>query len=161
MAKRGPKFGHIVTEETREKLRVKNLGKQSPFKGKKHSEEVKKIIRERRAAQVFTKEQNMKRASNWTGDKHWNWQGGVSSENHRVRNSVLYKEWRKSVFLRDNFTCVICFKFSGKLNADHIKSFSEYKELRFDLNNGRTLCVECHKQTPNYGWKAKALLGVG
>lgn len=26
---------------------------------------------------------------------------------------------------------------------------------RFDLNNGRTLCLSCHRKTDNYGHKAK------
>jgi len=36
------------------------------------------------------------------------------------------------------------------LEADHIKAFSEYPELIYDINNGRTLCKECHKKTDNY-----------
>ena len=42
----------------------------------------------------------------------------------------------------------------NKLEADHIKSFSICPEGRLDINNGRTLCEECHKKTDNYGWKA-------
>ena len=45
---------------------------------------------------------------------------------------------------------IITLVYGGKLNADHIKPFSLFPELRFDLNNGRTLCVECHKKTDTY-----------
>jgi 5-methylcytosine-specific restriction endonuclease McrA len=40
-------------------------------------------------------------------------------------------------------------------NADHIKPWCKHPELRYDLNNGRTLCVECYKKTPTYGAKTK------
>lgn len=62
------------------------------------------------------------------------------------------KEWRKKVFDRDNYTCQMCPtpKRGVKLHADHIKPFTFYPELRFDVNNGRTLCIPCHKKTETY-----------
>lgn len=57
-----------------------------------------------------------------------------------------YKDWRKSVFERDDYTCMICGKVGGELNAHHIKPYAKYEELRFDLDNGITLCKECHKK---------------
>ena len=78
------------------------------------------------------------------------WKGGVTPENHKIRNSVPMKNWRKAVFERDDFTCQICEKRGCELNADHIKPFAYFPELRFELSNGRTLCVDCHKATPNY-----------
>lgn len=60
-------------------------------------------------------------------------------------NDYKISDWRKAIFKRDDYTCQICFKKGGKLNADHIKTWSEYPNLRFELSNGRTLCVDCHK----------------
>ena len=60
----------------------------------------------------------------------------------------------KCAFDRDDYTCILCGKRGGELNADHIESFSLRPDLRLDISNGRTLCVECHRSTDNYGVKA-------
>lgn len=74
-----------------------------------------------------------------------NWKGGISDENHLIRNSKEYQQWRVKVFTRDNFTCQLCNKVGGKLNAHHIKRFSKDKANRLNIANGITLCVERHK----------------
>lgn len=89
------------------------------------------------------------------GDKHHNWKGGITPENERVRASLRYKNWRKAVFIRDNFLCQDCL-LPGEIQAHHIKSFAEFPELRFRISNGKTLCVPCHKKTPSYLTKAHA-----
>lgn len=71
------------------------------------------------------------------------WKGGIT----RLYNSRMtpeYKEWRISVFRRDNFTCQMCFSIGKNLQANHIKKWSDYPELRFVVNNGITLCKDCH-----------------
>ena len=78
---------------------------------------------------------------------------GLTSEQKRIRESRDYDIWRKAVFERDDYTCVLCGAHGVVLNADHIKRFAEYPELRFDVGNGRTICVPCHKDTPTYGNK--------
>lgn len=87
-------------------------------------------------------------------ENHYNWKGGITNVNASIRNSTPYKKWRTSVFVRDNYTCVICGKVGGHLNVDHIKPFSLFPELRLDINNGRTLCIDCHKKTDTYCKKA-------
>lgn len=62
------------------------------------------------------------------------------------------REWRIKIFERDNYTCQICFIKGGRLQADHIKPYMEFPELRHEMSNGRTLCVPCHQKTPTYGW---------
>jgi len=72
----------------------------------------------------------------------------------RERESAEMRAWRLAVFERDDWTCQECGVRGGaELNADHIKPFALFPELRFDVDNGRTLCVPCHKQTDTYGIK--------
>lgn len=79
------------------------------------------------------------------------WRGGLTKKYDLIRHSCEYKLWRKAVFERDNYTCVWCNVKGGNLNADHIKPFCDYPELRFAIDNGRTLCRECHKKTDTWG----------
>jgi hypothetical protein len=93
------------------------------------------------------------------GEKSHLWKGGLSSWRIKIYNSTEYKIWRKAVFERDKYTCVWCLEKGGKLNADHIKPFAFFPELRFAIDNGRTLCVDCHKKTDSWGHKANKNYG--
>ena len=80
----------------------------------------------------------------YIAEKHPFWKGGITSENETIRKSSLYQIWRHACYLRDDFTCKDCNQRGGKLHVHHIKPFSTYPELRFNLNNGVTLCKRCH-----------------
>lgn len=60
------------------------------------------------------------------------------------RKTKEYKEWRKAVFERDNYTCQRCGKRGGKLRAHHIERYRDCIEKRTDISNGITLCDKCH-----------------
>ncbi len=91
-------------------------------------------------------------------ENHWNWKGGfVKHPDKRIRRSGEYKEWRVKVYERDNYACRVCGDRGISIVADHIKPFVLFPELRFVVKNGRTLCENCHKNTPTYGRKKEAL----
>jgi len=89
------------------------------------------------------------------GPRHRWWKGGISSKNELLRKSPEYKLWRKAVFARDNYACIWCGTKDKTIKADHIKPFALYPELRFAIDNGRTLCDKCHRTTDTYGNKTQ------
>jgi len=89
-----------------------------------------------------------------TGSKNHNWDGGKTKKSQRIRKSFQYRFWRANVLKRDDYTCLICKKRGGKLHVDHIKPFALYPELHFLLDNGRTLCISCHRKTETYGYRS-------
>lgn len=89
-----------------------------------------------------------------TGENSPRWQGGraiFTKDGYRFTEE--YKEWRKKVFERDKFQCILC-NSKTDIEADHIKPKSKYPELVYDIDNGRTLCKKCHKNTDTYGLSA-------
>jgi len=115
-------------------------------KGKKLSEETKRKM-------IGRKAWNKNLIGFMAGEKSHLWKGGITPINAKIRTSLPFKNWRTAVFKRDNWTCYICKQRGRKLEAHHIKSFSDYPDLRFSVENGITLCNECHKKTENYGRK--------
>ena len=80
------------------------------------------------------------------GEGHPKWKGGIANERSRDMATNEYKTFRTKVFERDNYTCQKCKQGSNKLNVHHIESYAINKKLRHDVNNGITLCENCHKK---------------
>lgn len=81
------------------------------------------------------------------GENHYRYNPFLTEE-ERARRDMFngeLKKWRKKVFLRDNYTCNICKDVGGRLNAHHLYSWDVHKKERFDVDNGVTLCADCHK----------------
>ena len=74
-----------------------------------------------------------------------NWKGGITPENLIMRNSKEAKAWKAAVLLRDKYICQKCGAIE-ELHVHHIKPFSVFKDLRFMISNGITLCKECHHE---------------
>lgn len=132
----------------------KNVGELNPFFGKTHTEIVRKAIRERSKGKHYSKETEFQK-----GMKPWNYKKDRSSlKKDDRRNDPAYQEWRRQVYLRDGFECKMSNSdCSGKIEAHHILGWSEYAELRYNLNNGITLC---HAHHPRKRAEEKRLVPV-
>jgi hypothetical protein len=98
-----------------------------------------------------TPEARARAAKTHSGSGHWHWIKDRTKLKHKRNNcssrmNYEINKWRKDIFERDNYTCQHCFVRSGNLQAHHILSYAEYVDKRFDINNGLTLCVGCHKK---------------
>lgn len=109
-----------------------------------------------------TREKMRKAKLGVRGEAHWNYRGyNNRSERQIAMAQDEYIQWRKSVFERDDYTCQDCGVRGGYLEADHIKPWALFKELRYDMDNGQTLCRPCHQKTESWGGKVRVLERVG
>jgi hypothetical protein len=94
-----------------------------------------------------------KKWEKFKGENHWNYNPDKTDEERILeRNYPEYNEWRSNVFIRDNYTCQCCGKTGGRLNAHHLNGYHWAIDERTDINNGKTLCDECHSEFHNqYG----------
>lgn len=144
--------GCKLSPETIAKTRLANLGR-------KQSEEEKK-------------KRGLSLRGKCLGEKSAGWRGGINPLREVIRGLAEDTEWKKKVFARDNYTCQMCLKRGLYIEAHHIKEFSiifrgflnEYKQYSpikdkyalvalarqyskfWDINNGLTLCKQCHDE---------------
>lgn len=84
------------------------------------------------------------------GENAPTWKGGTSRQHRRGYRSEQWKQWRRAVFVRDDYTCQGCGQHGGYLTAHHVKSFAVYPDLRYDVSNGVTVCEPCHSERDHY-----------
>lgn len=78
------------------------------------------------------------------GSDHPMWKSDLEEKQRTSRGPQ--QSWAYRVKTRDNWTCQQCGAQGGRLEAHHIDEFAKNKELRWDVENGITLCWECHKR---------------
>lgn len=100
---------------------------------------------------------------------HHLWKGGITDINFLVRAMIEYKKWKQLIIERDGFICKECHTSSFRghfvlMHVDHIKPLSFFlrenkitttQEARdcsglWDIENGRVLCVDCHRSGATY-----------
>lgn len=147
-------------------IATRKKGTPSWNKGKSWSEEAKRKISKSRKGFVVSLEVRKKISETHIKIRETNplWRGGITDLTTQIRHCLKYALWRESIQKRDYYTCQKCGKRGGKLHAEHIIPFSvllyrnKIKSLEdalncpalWDMNNGKILCVPCHKQTPTY-----------
>lgn len=77
-----------------------------------------------------------------------NWKGGITPEVMCARSSNEYEKWRNEVYKKDWYTCQCCGKSKHiEKQAHHLINFAHNENLRYDVENGITLCKDCHYTT--------------
>ena len=131
-----------LTEETKRKIGLANINNRSGLENGKQTRFVKGRVSPRKD----------KKYPQVAGEKCHFWKGGITPKNIKIRGSLEYRLWRQAVLTRDDYTCQTCGQRGGDLHVDHELPFSLYPDLRFEVLNGRVLCIPCHRKTPTYGW---------
>jgi len=118
-----------------------------PLLGYKFSEDSKQKMRLSHLGQMVSEDTKLKLSEAHKGSRHWNWKGGITSKKRLLRNSREWKEWRKSIFERDDYTCQECGVDGVYIEAHHIIPFRMDESKLFLKKNGITLCRPCHLKT--------------
>ena len=147
---KNPFYGRYHTEKTKNKIRQKKIGK-------KISEEHRKNIIKNHPhlsgsehplfGRKISKIRRIKISAGLQGIPIDRWTDFKSPLIKRIRKNSETRLWRRNIFERDNWTCQECYIRGGRLFSHHIRKFSKYPLLRFDTNNGLTLCTLCHNKT--------------
>jgi hypothetical protein len=148
--------GHSPTPEMRLKMRLAKLGKprldlvgHPMYQNPKRNEKIRRAKTGRPASPETRRKMREAHLKRFDGYER------ITSISQRIRGSLEYRLWRETVFRRDDYTCQRCKARSAKgkaviLHAHHDLPFSKFPDLRFEVLNGVTLCVLCHKLTPGY-----------
>ncbi len=137
----------FIKKAKEKQKKIIKTGDKNPFYGRKHKIETRlKISKNKKESEKTPR-----------GPKNPAWIDGRGEERKDKRvtfsHTIEYRLFREAVLKRDNYTCKKCGERGRRLHVDHIKSFRKFPELRLQISNGRVLCLDCHKKTPNYGRK--------
>lgn len=179
LAKKGKKFSpeHIQKLKKSHKGKIpSNLEQLRAYrKGRPLSEEHKDKIRQAQIGKPknLSLEARLKMSECKKGKPAWNkgLKGYLSGEKNPMwikdrtkvkqfekRLGSLYTQWRRECHKRDKYQCKLhSEECSGKLEVHHILRWQDHKELRYDVNNGITLCHFHHPRKKSDEDKMKEL----
>lgn len=151
--RKGKTYEEIYGEErAQQEKKSRKLGNQQAKAGKRPPHLIKlqeEIARERKGRtyeEIYgedAKEESDKRKA--AHRKRWDGIPKKADRRPKHNSDYHYTDWRNAVFERDNYACQRCQQLGGRLQAHHIRSWSKYPDLRYEVSNGITLCIACHK----------------
>jgi hypothetical protein len=157
--------GGLVAETAREANRRKYLDEHRPaitrtpeqkaFVGNLHRTRVHR----RWTEEERRKHSTLLRLRSKRGEASHSWRGkGGVDPSKAIRRTLEYRDWRKAVYQRDDWTCQACWKRGGHLHPHHIRPMSTNPELTYVVSNGVTLCRKCHTDLHRSfrPWQSKA-----
>lgn len=117
--------GRSHTPDELEKMSESHIGDKNGFYGKRHSSETRDTLSEMNSG--VNNPNYGKRGKDSNG-----WKGGLTPRMQALRNTQSYKNWRESVYERDDHTCQECGARSSSgnpvyLNAHHINPIKDNK----------------------------------
>lgn len=136
-------------ESIKEKIAQSNLeryGHRSSMQNPDVQDKMQKTILERYGVSHYAQTEIFRKK--FSGENNHAWKGGVSKE-RTERSSPEYRDWRKSIYQRDHYQCQCCGARSSKghtveLHSHHIFNWMDNVDERYSVDNGITLCSECH-----------------
>ena len=155
------------SDEIKEKMKITNLekyGVENPFESEEIKAKIFKTNILKYGVKTYTQTDEYKEKTKNTclerygvtspmkcpeivnklkGENNPKWKGGIH-EPSWDRLQPKYREWRTAIFQRDRYTCLRCSRSSTYLEAHHIFNWNDNPDKRYDLENGVTLCQNCH-----------------
>lgn len=64
-----------------------------------------------------------------------------------MKKGKCWYDWRKKVYVRDGYKCVLCGRKNLRVDPHHILPIRDYPELKYRVSNGATLCRRDHRKT--------------
>lgn len=143
-------FASEIIKERIAQTNIERYGFPLATQSEQIKEKYKQTCLERYGVENYSYTQEFKNSI--SGENNCNWKGEDAIYSRKERHTEEYRSWRKAVFSRDLYTCQKCGIKSAKgihsvsLAAHHILNWKTHEDLRYDINNGVTLCIDCHKQ---------------
>ena len=144
--------GLQVPEETKLKISSSLKGKKCPHVSESNKNRIISDETRLKRSEIYKKlweDENFRSrmVTLFTGENNPNWVSDrsklVTSEKKHLDSR--YKEWMLAVKKRDNWKCRINnFDCKGTLESHHILPWRSYPGLRYEINNGITLCQFHH-----------------
>ena len=132
------------SHEWRKRMSERAIARQMNV-GRKPSEETRQKMSVAQKGKIFTEEHRRKLGDVHRGEKHHNWQGGMSYNPYPLE---FNKKLKLKIRARDNFVCCLCGR-TEKEELEELNRVLSINHIDFNKNNCtednlNTLCVRCN-----------------